>query len=739
MAVTRFVLHVDPTWRVTLTRDGQEVPGAQPRQLRDEWAHAFPLPPADEPTDAWLPGEDFKERLQGVTGDTLPPGESIVAFGRYLFLTLVGKSWWTAITEAKPTGLVELALCWAASEGSLHRLPWEMMWLERQPLLCQAAITRIVGSSKAARPELSGAPKVLFVLGSKLGDATMRPAAEVFVLLDRIERACVTLQTKVLRRPSVDLIQKAVKRFAPDIVHFVCHGDIKKDGQPYLTLYDDDARVEADAPKLLTALDVEGRGPSVVVLSACNSGVPLAAYQTGSLAAELVEGGIPIVVGMSGRIADSACLLFSRAFGEALLSNRPVIEAAAWGRRAALVGDAKRSTQSLEWTRPTVFIAPTVDATLTLGGVEKDRMRALVAQWSRRSDVRGLVLDARKPGVPPFCDRVEHLEAFERLFEDNTPAVLPIFESQGERLGKTRTLVELVRRAMRAGHIAVPILKTSTRGLPLYRDLEGFVRRLDRAIADTRTCYLVPPIETSALGALLQAGVAEASGSDIQAAIEQDALRLRDDVRQVIPYALRVDDFGENPHDAALAVAAARTAAGGERLAPHQASRVVFFLDAIHDIDPDSLGVITDELLGHNGLGNNPVVVSYSTAVAAKQLLDAAKERTGWLRPLELKRFSGDEEMLAYQRLLLNPFLKERVFDGDTEFKAWAFTRTAPPKLVAKCEEMLRRNIRGRPFVLMGEQLYSVVDNVRLAFDAPVLVEVADEDRLDEAMKALDG
>jgi hypothetical protein len=97
------------------------------------------------------------------------------------------------------------------------------------------------------------------------------------------------------------------------------------------------------------------------VLNACHSAeISGAVDATGasgachSLAARLVAFGVPLVIGMTGEVADGACRLFTQSFYRALISGSCLVLAAARGRRAAMLHYASYLNDA-EWTRPTVF------------------------------------------------------------------------------------------------------------------------------------------------------------------------------------------------------------------------------------------------------------------------------------------------------------------------------------------------------------------------------------------------
>jgi CHAT domain-containing protein len=119
-------------------------------------------------------------------------------------------------------------------------------------------------------------------------------------------------------------IQAAVAEFKPKVVHIIAHGQVVgKESVIVLTHYESLGRrnpkadsVSADRlARVLQASKPDAR-PDAVVLNACNTA--RVGDVSVAFAAELIRQGIPLVVGMAGEVADSACRLFARQFYSAL-------------------------------------------------------------------------------------------------------------------------------------------------------------------------------------------------------------------------------------------------------------------------------------------------------------------------------------------------------------------------------------------------------------------------------------
>jgi hypothetical protein len=402
--------------------------------------------------------------------------QDILAFGGYLCATLLGDSGWQMLQTQAGEAAIELALCWPTTAWVLSRLPWELMSdamgkflvMYRQPV----AITRLIPLAECnpagdLRLTLEQPLKVLFVIGSAEDDPRIRPGAESLGLLQRLcERGKdLSLNSHILVRTSSQEIEDELTSFQPSVVHFICHGSIENH-RGYLTLASDDktGEIRLGAAELSGLLTHSGFSqPPIVVLNACYSAsvdapdeivVGSAAQENGSLAAELVSLGLPIVIAMGGEIADHACRIFTWRFYETLLTGGCVIRATTEGRRVGIthLGDP---TRSLDWACPTLFMGDHVSTVILVADNAAARKREQVAR------------DFLSNNNPPFfCDRLEIVEQdYKQLLTFDsygTKGVLAIeaqqfIDSEQQqkimRHGRSRLLTELAARAVRDGHI----------------------------------------------------------------------------------------------------------------------------------------------------------------------------------------------------------------------------------------------------------------------------------------------
>src|SRR5262245_16091326 len=252
----RFKFFIDADWKVTIT--SPELGGAwkKERPLRRVPQGAatgrFPLPlenempAAGEPHAAMCAG-DLKALEKAQQDVVQRRSDTSETYGRYLFDTLVGNDLWQAMVQevaARPAEagasvrILELALCWSADQGDLHRLPWELMRRADGYLAAfpdpRVAVTRMVAAPaaapgaapKAPPAPLEMPPRVLFVIGSGSNDPMIRPGLEILGLVRDLRSGDRVIFPRVLERASPKRLRAMMASFKPQVVHFICHGDV---------------------------------------------------------------------------------------------------------------------------------------------------------------------------------------------------------------------------------------------------------------------------------------------------------------------------------------------------------------------------------------------------------------------------------------------------------------------------------------------------------------------------------
>lgn len=721
MKITIDTRRNDEGWEVSYACNPPLEGGIAPRLLRRSAAAgaAFPLPPAAEeglwegqPHAELIKANDharvhrrFEETMAGESS-----GNSIEVFGQYLSAALLG-GLWPRVEEVAGAEPVELDLYFEWDDTELHRLPWEIMYGAGRPLCDNkwrtVAITRfIIPREEGVRARPPVLPlKVLFVIGMPLDD-NLRPGAEYLGLLRRMNVSLksldgrvetVDLNLRLLLDASIESLPEAVASFRPDVVHFICHGAvIGGQSSIYLTKVLEDKTKAADpcdAAHLLDYIrDARGALPQIVVLNACrtadpiprdrpkNSSLDKGAYL--SFAAQLVAGGVPIAVGMAGEIADGACRIFTRSFYKALVSGEPIALAAAKGRRAALLNYSSKITNyltSIEWARPTLFLAKDVPTSLSADTERESEMLTLTRAATR------FRLSQTSPSI--MCDRFDCWKDYHDFCDgvwggaERQVLAFGVDEDacpKDAQFGKTRLLEEMAARAVLDGFVPC-LIPSTTRDQDPPANLLLFALRLAKVIDYTRESFKLPERPSravvqafkSALGdvrvpsdpvdfELAKARVVEALGKyDVVPGYSTDAIRniIIEDLRR-----LRCDAYlkmrrrrrprreGERPEDV--------------RNPPPRPPIVLVMIDDLHHYPPGVTNALLDDLVTHDGLGNRkikiPTIFTYKFKGGAVNLLQHPvkyhlRQKQVKFMDSSLKPFSGPhEDRLAYSQYFLS-------------------------------------------------------------------------------------
>jgi hypothetical protein len=745
---TRFLFSVSPEWTVTVSCDEAGAGAlAAPRHLRrvpDGQSGFLPLPPEDEPTDPDAPQHklsagDVQEIMSTRRRITdRRPDAQIEVFGRYLFDALIGSSTWTAIRDAAAkigATTIELALSCDPDDVDFQRLNWEMMHDGLRFVAAGAdvagrrvpvAITRVMAGTSAVLREVGSPPRVLFVIGAALNDPRVSPGAEYLGLLRQVRQDRLSVHARLLENATPRRLKATMERFRPDVVHFVAHGQVVS-GRGYLELVADDDDQAGDprrtADQLLSYLEVDGGFPPVVVLSACATAVIngqpvgsrlLGGTEVAPLAAELVRGKVPVVLGMAGEVSDNACRLFTRAFGAALVRGLSLVEATAIARRVVF-DEGAPPHRSADWALPAVFLAASVDP-------EKLRRQNTAddpADW-----VANRITAYRLERPPVFCNRQNFFQSYFDLLEQKVKGVVAAYATDPEPgLGRTRLLEELAIQAIRDGNIPVLVRSDADSTQP-RTTLRTFARTMYDAVLDVRDALELDPPARSQLILLSELGHGEAGKEEIDSRVRAHLLGRTELTGKAVRRALQLD-----------LDALAEDARRSHGFIQGGAARVIVLLDDV-DRYGDVAIALFDEMLGGFGLGTAtvpvPVVVTFSLGGQLDQYLRSLVEGNSrpWLDKQPLRAFQPDgEDLMAYEMVLLHP-VDGRIVPERAE-RSWAFNPIVTAVVRDKWVAKFRSYLRGRPVALTGDMMTILVD---LAWGDEFLVAADDEKRLQQIL-----
>jgi hypothetical protein len=736
----RFVIQVDAEWNVSVTLPPR--PEILWRRTMRKWPDGrngyFPGPPAEQMPAATESHYDicagdadaFWRDYNDITGRSLLPGsETIKRFGRYLFAALIGSEVWNdiqRIADEASEQFIELSLSWQSTAGDLHRLNWELMYAPDDFIFRSGqkriAITRLVaGTNNIKSQQASSPPRMLFLIGTSLADAQIRPGAEYLGLLRQLKHSGRSIHSRVLQRASPQRIKEVMKSYEPDVVHFICHGGFDTRTQrSYLELELDEKEAEKKrgADQLLEYLNVGGKFPGIVVLSACNSGNVVGANEVGPLAAELVAGGVPVVVGMAGQISDRACRLFTRRFGEALVIGESLVLATGEGRRAAFSEGAPPQT-SADWAFPTVFLAEGVDPGYIPVQPDQVNTGATVLRWTEKYKIER---------DPVFCSREEFLDQYHQLFRPpQKPSVLAAYTERTDLgYGRTRLLQQLAVVALRDGHVPCVVDKDKPTWLP-PSNVSQLCGKILEAIGRARDALgLAPPEDSDLLKVLTVLHPSD----DFQKAVQ----RFRENPKiywgaLISPLSALEDNATVNDIKEALRCDLSRLIIDAQQKHPEiikADSLPVLLLDEVH-LYHNALYPLFTELLPlfYDEDRKIPVVLTLSFNGLADEQLRSLKEKSSSrprIRFMPLKEFEEGEDLLAYEQVFLHPF-KEGV-DGDIWTKPYAFNYNVSPEIIERFVRHFRSKLKRIPDDFNGDILYMIAD---IARDFNFLIAADDE------------
>jgi hypothetical protein len=711
-------------WHVTLS-----LPESKPRTLRrventQRPDFFFPQPEDVAPTEtdsrlALCTGSP--EMIQEVYDRIVTRGAAQAGdperFGLYLFHTLIGRDWWDLMKQAVHDQLkrIELALSWPENDADLNRLNWEMMHYDIGHSLAseQVGITRMVPVETGEPGILSQPPRMLFVVGTSLSDPEVRPGAEYFGLLRQLRDADMErrVNTRVLLDATTKKLQKQMHSFRPEIVFMLCHGSEEGALEMQLEEGEDKARRWRTAREVCELLRIPGRPtsdapgapttepdtyPTIVVLSACYGGTVAGAHRTAPLAAQLVAGGIPVVVGMAGEVADSACRLFTRLFGQAILRGEALAVAAARARRAAFALGAP-SAAAVDWAFPALYLSQDVGEQYAPTRRDPTPHERIMTAWIRAHE---------RPDEPEvFCGREELLQTFTEILEERQRAVLAVHGNRG--FGKSRALRELAAGAILEGHLTFILPFGAGKPPRTFAELrEQAVERLKQFCQAHELLPPVPfllheisrPLPESRLERITDAELREWVRVEIDAGTPGEAPPL---TPRLLRLALQ--------HDLGATLARAR----GKYSFLGKTGLPIVLLDDVQEYAPEEVATLfKGEFLDTYGLGTAskpiPVALSFEQGGPADpHLRDVVQNpgvRADWLRLHALEKFpeEKDEDLLIYERMLLHPFYRQD--PPKLSDRRWFFNEAPKPDSRARWTGGFREDLEGKPGCLADKK-----------------------------------
>ena len=256
------------------------------------------------------------------------------------------------------------------NDPELAILPWELLYDARtDEFLALSRHTPVVRYLEVGRPaqalqvrpplrvlSMVSSPRDLEPLDVETERARMEQALAPLVEQGRVELVW-------LEEPTWRALQEAMQAGPWHIFHFIGHatddeeeffaeGNESEELVGALILTDDDGNATPLGASDLARLLGDHRSLRLVILNACEGARGDEGSLFSSLAAALVEKGLPAVLAMQYEISDEAAIEFSRSFYGALANGYPIDAATGEARKAISLA----LPDSLEWVTPVLFM-----------------------------------------------------------------------------------------------------------------------------------------------------------------------------------------------------------------------------------------------------------------------------------------------------------------------------------------------------------------------------------------------
>ncbi|GEO83021.1 CHAT domain-containing protein [Pararhodospirillum oryzae] len=267
------------------------------------------------------------------------PAQGLLDLGRRIFMWLDGPDRVVSalLTEAfgTLTLMVQAPRPLADEARDFLHVPWELLADERGFLAGQDRLlfcpVRRLGSAASPPPPPPDSPCLglaFMAAAPRNVEPVLDYEAEETAILDATETLALDLEVEESGNP--ERLSERLAEIGPmQAVHLSCHG--RAFPRPILALEDDEGNERETGEAELIRL-LRPAAPKVVFLSACQSAE--SDRQADSLAAALVDGGLPAVLGWDASVHDQSAIEFARVFYRQLAARRPLEEACAEARRA---------------------------------------------------------------------------------------------------------------------------------------------------------------------------------------------------------------------------------------------------------------------------------------------------------------------------------------------------------------------------------------------------------------------
>ena len=403
------------------------------------------------------PGEAPERRPIGADGEALlrgwaetyrralirpDPWADIIELGRQMYRWLDDGSAWLGRARERgvtPPWVVNFIVPVAPQplEMAFLEAPWEvlsdaagLLAADRSLVFCPV---RRLGRPATEEPPSRQRLSAVFMTALPEGNGDLAFEAEEAAVLDAAAGAGMDLVVEDSGHlPWLGELLGRLGRV--DILHLSCHGSAEP--RPLLLLED-----ELGRPAAATADDLDAalqpRRPRALFLSACETAA--ADKVLGSLAATLVQRGVPAVLGWGGSVLDEEAGRFAAELYQRLSRHGRLDEAVAWAR-LALLGADDLGRRSRDWHQARLFAGAAGGGVLTAGGHKRALRDRRQVNEKAFLDARGQVQVA---GPEEFIGRRRDLQRILRAFRTGATGV--VVHGIG-RQGKSSLALRVVQR-----------------------------------------------------------------------------------------------------------------------------------------------------------------------------------------------------------------------------------------------------------------------------------------------------
>ena len=297
--------------------------------------------------------------------------ERLKEFGLKLYKGLpeaVRERYQAAREKAAVEGYTGVRLRLNFTDSRLMTIPWEFLYdPKRGEFLGLSGQTLLVRYTELPYPPTLGFRPPLKVLVAAPSPRDLSPL-DAEQERRRMEAASKSLEEAGLitsrwldfaetKRPvSLEALHDALFTFRPHVLHFIGHGtfDEQRDEGALFFEGKETRQKEPVNSWRLAQLATSSESLRLVFLNACKGAETSESEKLSSVAASLVQKGIPAVIGMQFMVTDEAAIEFSGKFYQRLAEGAPVDTAVQEGR--IHVGVVKDNP--LEWATPVLYLLP---------------------------------------------------------------------------------------------------------------------------------------------------------------------------------------------------------------------------------------------------------------------------------------------------------------------------------------------------------------------------------------------